>query len=51
MYRRRIKQWNREIALAVILTLAAAAFIGAALLRDGEGTPRLASGPGKDAAR
>jgi hypothetical protein len=34
---RRMRRWQREVALAVMLTVAAIAFIAAALLR-GEGT-------------
>jgi hypothetical protein len=36
---RRARRWAREIALAVLLTVAAAAFITAALLR-GSGAPQ-----------
>jgi hypothetical protein len=37
-HQRRMRRWAREIALAVILTIAAAAFITAAWLR-GNGVP------------
>jgi hypothetical protein len=40
-HQRRMRRWAREIALAVILTIAAAAFITAAWLR-GSGLPHAA---------
>ncbi len=46
--RRRAKRWAREIALALLLTIAAAAFITVALLR-GDGSPQ--SGPTYETAR
>ena len=47
MYRKRIRLWSREIALAMILTLAAVAFVGAAWIGENAAAkaknPRLAS--------
>jgi hypothetical protein len=34
IYRSRIRRWSREIAAAVLLTLAAVTFIAVALLRE-----------------
>jgi len=51
MYRNRIKLWSREIVLATLLTLAAAAFVGSAWLNETDlfkkANARLASGDGK----
>ena len=51
MYRKRIRLWSREIALAMVLTFAAVAFVGAAWLEERivskAGNPRLASGETK----
>jgi hypothetical protein len=45
--RRSVRRWARELLLAVLLTIAAAAFITAALLRDASQQ----SGPAFETAR